>query len=76
MFPRACRRQMEQEEQLEANDCRAVCPHCGKPIRLETTVEPAWEDSEAPKVPKTVAFADSNHPAIVAERLRRHSARR
>ena len=64
---------MKQEEQLEANDSRVVCPHCGKPIRLETTVEPAWEDSEAPK---TVTFADSNHPAIVAERLRRHSARR
>ena len=47
---------------------RDTCPHCGGPLRVRVTVERA---EEQPNARATVSFAQSQHPAIVAERRRR-----
>lgn len=64
---RRCAQRMDKDQQ-ETDGIRDTCPHCGGPLHVRTTVERA---EEQPDARKTVSFAESNHPAIVAERRRR-----
>lgn len=58
---------MNKDEQ-PSGEARDTCPHCGAPLQVRTTIERA---AEQPNARATVSFAQSQHPAIVAERRRR-----
>lgn len=61
------------KEQLDTGGIRDTCPHCGGLLQVETIVRRGEED---PRERKTVPFAESNHPAIVAERRRQAGNRK